>query len=184
MNPSQRDRLGLLALIAAPLLMPFAIGRIQPLPGLFGPPSSPAEVVAVRQDGGLRIDALARADASPVHGGAAFGQLEGGRFERDVRQALSARGHLVSPLPAAGHFWAVMQGRGGEFYLQAPALLVQGDEWVATNLRVGEQVSQILFVQADATVHAQFADRAAREDWSPLAVLPAGVAVVAAVVLK
>ncbi len=182
MSPTLRDRLGLLALLAAPLLLPFAIGRIEPIPNLFDMPVQTARIAAVQDDASFRVEGLARENGLPVHAAGSFSQLTGAPLERTLRQALHARGHLNAE--PGRHAWAFMQGREGEVYMQFPPLLVEGDEWVASNLRVGLQVARVLFVDVDAATHATLLDKGAREDWSALPRLPAGARVRARIELE
>ncbi len=175
MNLTLRDRLGLALLLAAPLLLPFAIGRIEPIPGLFDVAHEPAQIVSVQEVESFRIEGLARADGQPVHGPGAFSQLTGARFDRNVQESLHARGHLRAT--PGRPLWAFMQGREGEVYMQWPPLVVNGDEWVAPNLRVGRQVARVLFVDVDEATHARLLEKGRQEDWGPLPRLPEGARV-------
>jgi hypothetical protein len=183
MNRTVKDWLGLLLLLAVPLLMPWAIGRIEPIPRSLWPGSSPpAHVETVTEDASFHIEALVRFDGRPIHGESSFARLPGAVFDRILQQPLHARGHTQRPV--AAHLWAFMQGTGGEVYMQAPALMRDGDAWIATNLRVGWQVTKILFVELDDAAHASLQAKAAREDWAPLAALPTGARVLGTVVLR
>lgn len=175
MHMTLRDRLGLAALLAAPVLLPFAIGRIEPVPGLFDMPFEAARISAVKDAESFRIEGLARQSGEPVHSPGGFSQLAGARFDRNLQEALHARGHW-RPEPGR-QLWAFMQGHEGELYMQFPPVQVAGDEWVATNLRVGRQVARLLFVDVDDATHARLLDKGTRQDWASLPRLPEGARV-------
>ena len=183
MKHTANDWLGLLLLLAVPLLMPWAIGRIEPIPGSLWPGASPpAHVDSVAEEESFHIDALVRFDGRTILGEPAFARLPEAAFDRKLQEPLHARGRTQRP--ASAHLWAFMQGTGGEVYMQAPALLRDGEAWIAANLRVGSQVSQIRFVELDDAAHAAMLAKVAREDWSPLAALPPGAHVLGTIALK
>jgi hypothetical protein len=144
--------------------------------------SPPVSVDAVRHDDRFRVEGLARYDGSPIHGQGLPTDLAGARFERNVREPLYARGH--AHLPQGAHVWVFMQGTDGEVYMQSPPVIVQGDTWVAPNLRVGLQVAQIQFVQVDDAAQSQLSAKAGRQDWGALPQLPPGSVTLASIVLK
>jgi hypothetical protein len=118
----------------------------------------------------------------PIHAAGGFSQLAGATFGRTTQEALHARGRADAA--AGAHVWAFMQGRGGEVYMQSPPVSFDGGDWVATNLRIGEPVARVLFVQVDEATHARLADKASRQDWSPSPQLPEGARTLASIGLR
>lgn len=184
MTPRTTQRYGWAVLVAVPLLLPWLIGR---LPGwtfdLGWPRAAPMAVVQqVAGDDGFRIEAMAIDGGFPIFAGDDFGQLEGAELPREIRSAVSARGR--TRLPDDAPVWALMVGRGGEAYLQAPRVIVRHGAWVSPNLRVGEPVARIVWVEADAATDAAWRRKAQAQDWTPLPRLPDGARELAAITLR
>jgi hypothetical protein len=183
MNKRAVDWLGVLMILAVPLLLPFAIGTLPQLSFRFDFfPKPPAALVAGIEDrDGFRIEALVGPDGVPIHDGPSFAPVPGAHLPTDINWPMHAYG--TTGEAATGRLWTLMVGRDGEAYLQSPAILIKAGRWVAPNLRVGTQVRRILFVEADAETAAAFAAKATAEDWSPLPRVPDGVRVLAGIAL-
>ena len=78
-------------------------------------------------------------------------------------------------LDAHSNVWAILQDTYGHYYLQNPPLVLSSDgSWRATNLHLGHDVVEIIFVSVTKTGNEHFLGKVKDNDWGAFDNLPAG----------
>ena len=68
---------------------------------------------------------------------------------------LVARG-TVSSSTENTYYWVVLEDQFGRFYIQNPAIRVEGDTWSMSNIRPGKEIARIIFCSTDVDGNREF----------------------------
>jgi len=71
--------------------------------------------------------------------------------------------------------WAVLQDTYGHYYLQNPPIVLSSDgSWNATNLHLGHDILEIIFIKVTSNGNDHFLEKVKNDDWGAFDNLPAG----------
>ena len=81
--------------------------------------------------------------------------------------------------------WAVLSDIFGHYYLQNPPVKLGADgNWRATNIHLGHDIVEIVFVKVTASGNAQFLEKVQNNDWGAFDTFPAGTEKLASVSIR
>ncbi len=78
--------------------------------------------------------------------------------------------------------WGILRDTYGHYYLQNPPIALSSDgSWRATNLHLGHDILEIIFVKVSANGNDQFLGKVKNNDWGAFDNLPAGTEILGSV---
>jgi len=71
--------------------------------------------------------------------------------------------------------WAILRDKYGHYYLQNPPIALSSDgSWRATNLHLGHDILEIIFIKVTTNGNDHFLGKVKNNDWGAFDNLPAG----------
>jgi hypothetical protein len=93
--------------------------------------------------------------------------------------------HGTHKLPSDTHVWLLLSDVYGNYYLQNPPVrFINDGTWTATNIRLGQDIDQILAVKVTEEGDKEFQKKVQNQEWGAFQQLPAGSEVIATINIK